>query len=215
MPIDPLGFIIMALAVIAVPGPAVAHVLLSTAIGGLRLAGFAIMGILTGHCIAMGVSFSLGYLMLGNPETVTAVQLTAASLLTFLGLRLLRAAVWRPTPRRPRTGPAWWRISGGLGAVAGGLVVALANPLSLGFFASAAIGFLDPALPPWPQSGVLALLYLGSAMLVHGSYAVFATWLHGSAITEAARAQRALQVVAAAVMLGTAGLIALRAAGYI
>jgi threonine/homoserine/homoserine lactone efflux protein len=203
----------MALAVIAAPGPAVAHVLLSGVVGRLRLASFAISGILAGHCLAMSASFSLGYAMLGDPEMVVTVQMTAAGVLAFLGLRLLRHTV-SPPRRSAGTRHAWWRIEGGPGAFAGGFVLTLVNPMSLAFFASAAIGFLDPDLPPWPQSGVLALLYLCAAMLVHGSYAVLATRLHDSALVELVATQRVLRIAAAVVTLGAAVLIALRAAGH-
>ncbi|WP_270938219.1 LysE family translocator [Falsiroseomonas oryzae] len=213
MPNDPLGFLAMALAVIAAPGPAVAHVLLSSVVGGRRLASFAICGILTGHCLAMSVSFSLGLLLLSRPDILTTVQLAAAAVLAFLGLRLLRAAVLPPR-RRIASRNAWWRIEGGPGAVAGGFVLAVVNPMSLAFFVSSAIGFLDPDLPPWPQSGVLALLYLCAAMLVHGSYAILATRLHDSALGGVVGVQRVLRLAAAGLTLGAAGLIALRAAGY-
>jgi homoserine/homoserine lactone efflux protein len=214
VPTDPLGFLAMALAVIAAPGPAVAHVLLSSVVGGLRLAGFAICGILVGHCLAMSVSFSLGYVMLGTPGMEATVQLSAAAVLALLGLRMLRAAMSPPRRRGRGFRQAWWRIEGGPGAVAGGFVLALANPLSLAFFVSAAISFLDPHLPPWPQSGVLALLYLCAAMLVHGSYAILATRLHNAALNEVVGVQGVLRVAAAVVTLGAAGLIAMRAAGY-
>lgn len=214
MPHDPLVFFAMALAVIAAPGPAVAHVLLSSVVGGVRLAGFAIGGILIGHCVAMGVSFRLGYLLLGNPEIGTMVQLAAAAVLTLLGVRLLRNAMAPPRRRRAGVRPPWWRMEGGLGAGAGGFMLALANPMSLAFFASAAIGFLDPDLPLWPQSGVLGLLYLCAAMFVHGSYASLAARLRNSAIFEAGGGQRALRVTAATFTLGAAGVILLRSAGF-
>lgn len=191
-----------------------AHVLLSSVVGGLRLALFAIGGILAGDCLAMSASFSLGYLMLSRPEVVMTVQMTAAAVLAVLGLRLLRHAVLPPSRRSPGVRRGWWRIEGWLGAVAGGFVLALVNPLSLTFFVSAGISFLDPDLPPWPQSGVLGLIYLGAAMLVHGSYAVLATRLHDTALLDVVGVQGMLRVVAAVVTLGSAGLIALRATGF-
>ncbi len=93
-------------------------------------------------------------------------------------------------------------------------MLALANPLSLAFFASAAIGFLDPSRPSWPQSGILGLPYLCAAMLVHGSYAVLATRLHDTALAEVVGVQRVLRIAAAVVTLGAAALVASRAAGY-
>jgi threonine/homoserine/homoserine lactone efflux protein len=214
MPNDPLGFLAMALAVIAAPGPAVAHVLLTSVVGGRRLAGFAIGGILGGHCLAMTLSFSLGYVMLSRPDIVSVVQFTASGVLALLGARLLRQALSPPRRRGPVLRQAWWRIEGWPGAAAGGFVLAVVNPMSLAFFVSAAIGFLDPTLPAWPQTGVLGVLYLGAAALVHGSYAVLAGRLHDSALIEVVGVQGLLRAAAAVVTLGAAVLIAMRAAGY-
>ncbi|RAI57835.1 LysE family transporter [Roseicella frigidaeris] len=211
MPQGVAEFLFLSLAVMATPGPAVAHVLASALLGGARLAGAAMAGLILGHCVTISLSLTAGAALMASPALLAAGQGAAAAVLLLLGLRLLRrgldragaAAVGGAAPRWPES-----RI----GVVAGGFVMTLGNPLSLSFAVSAAAGFLDPAHPHLPQSLVLGGAYIGAAAAVYATYAALAAMARGRVLGAVARRQGPMRLAAGLVMLAAAGIIGLRSA---
>lgn len=211
MPQDIAGFFLLSLAVMATPGPAVAHVLASTLLGGLRLAGAAALGLALGHCVTISLGLLAGTVLLANPVLLGLGQGAAALVLTLLGLRLLRRGRGvvpggRAVPRHP----ALRRPAGGAAAAVGGFVMTLGNPISLAFAVSTAAGFLDPAQPRLPQSLVLGCLYVGAAATVYAAYAIGAAAARGCVLGAVARQGGAMRLAAGLVLLAVAGMVGLR-----
>lgn len=207
MPQDLVGFLLLSLAVMATPGPAVGHVIASTLLGGMRLATAAVAGLLLGHGVTVSLSLLAGTALLARPGLLAIGQSVAALVLLLLGLRLMR-------PRRHATASAARLAAalpaGRVGAAVGGFVMTLGNPISLAFVVSAAAGFLDPARPRLPQGLVLGAAYLSAAGTVYALYAVAAAAARDRVLGFVARRDGAMRLVAGAMMLAIAGVIGLR-----
>lgn len=196
--IDPLAFLGMAIVVVAAPGPAVAHVVGCALVGGLRLAGAAILGQVLGQATLLATSLSAGAMLRPPAGRLLVAQAVAGVVLLLIGLRaLLRAADSAAPPR----------IAGGrVGAGLAGFGIVAANPVSLPFLAAIGVAASNGASPSWPEVGVLAAAYAGTGLVIYGGYALAAARL---AAARDARRWRIAMRGAAGAAIAAAGLACL------
>ncbi len=193
-----LALSLVALAVIAVPGPSVLFVVSRGVALGRRAALATVVGNEVGLLVQVGaVAVGLGAIVERSIAVYTAVRLVGAAYLVYLGVQTFRhrkdvlAAFDRTTPAVPTR-----RI------FVEGLVVGVSNPKAILLFAAILPQFTDPAAGSVPLQ--LLLLGLVCVLIALASDTVWAL-LAGTARTWLARSPRRLEVMgggAGAVMVG-------------
>lgn len=185
MPTGPLllAFALTAVAVLAVPGQAVAYVLTRSLEGG-RVAGLSsALGLGTGSLLhAIAAAAGLAALLASTQWALAILQLAGAGYLVYLGIRQLRTSqshAGRPDRRRSPASPGRLFVDG--------VVVDVLNPMKVVFFIAFLPQFVDPALgPAGVQVVTLALCFVPLAYLVYLAYAVLASQV-STGIGEVAR----------------------------
>jgi threonine/homoserine/homoserine lactone efflux protein len=173
-------FVVAALALLVVPGPAVIYIV-ARAIDQGRAAGMvSALGVEAGSLVHVAAAaLGLSALLASSATAFAAVKYLGAAYLLYLGMRTLlsRAPDQTPEVRAPRS----------LGRVFGqGVVVQVLNPKVALFFLAFIPQFVDPARGPVVGQTLLfggLLVLLG--VLTDGAYALLAGaaggWLKGNA----------------------------------
>src|SRR4030081_239851 len=162
-------FIATALALLAIPGPAVLYVV-SRSIDQGRRAGFAsVCGIATGTVVHVVLAtVGLSSLVLASRVAFDAVRYIGAAYLMLLGVRrlLTRQVEEDPEGRAPRTVRDLYTQ---------GLIVNLLNPKTIVFIFAFIPQFVDVnAGHVWPQVLLLGLTFAGLGFASDSLYAVIA-----------------------------------------
>jgi homoserine/homoserine lactone efflux protein len=151
------------------PGPAVMFSMSSAARHGMRGAAAGTAGILLGHVLVfIAVAFGLAALLASYSGAVTAIRITGALYLMYLGAKMLlarprdAAVVASPTPR----------AHGGL--ILQGLGVQLTNPKLLLFVLALLPQFISPDYPLLLQLAIMLAVTVvidGIALLAYAQLA--------------------------------------------
>jgi threonine/homoserine/homoserine lactone efflux protein len=200
-----LAMSLVALVIIAVPGPSVLFVISR----GVSLGRKAALATVAGNELGLlmqvsAVAFGLGTIVTYSAAAFTVVKLVGASYLIYLGIRALRrrkqlAATLTRTAHPARTR----RI------LLDGIVVGATNPKSLLLFGAILPQFADPAAGYLPlQLLILGLVCVVIALVCDATWAVLAAearrWLGRSP-----RALSALNGTAGVIMIGLGAQLAL------
>ena len=190
-----LTVLVVWVAALVTPGPDFAAVVQSAA-GGSRRSGLAVAGGVTVSIAAWATAslFGLHAMLLAFAGLSTVLHLAGAVYLSFLGLRLLRAA-WQGAASHvattaPRSAGAAFRY---------GLLTNLANPKALAIFGSLFALLVPQDAPNWFSAGLL-LAVIGTTASWYVLVAVTASTKTIAASYR--RAERAIAAVTGALFVG-------------
>ena len=201
MPADVAGFLVVALAVIATPGPDTALTVRNTLLGGRRSGVFTAVGVATGQVTwTLATSAGLAALLVASEAVFRAVKLVGAAYLMFLGAQALHGAV-RARDGASRGAVACEPVSrlAPAAALRQGVVSNLTNPKMAAFFPA-----LLPQFAHNGQGTFLAPLLFGLTFSL-----LTLVWLSGYAFAVAKagdflrrpRARRLLEAATGAVLV--------------
>jgi threonine/homoserine/homoserine lactone efflux protein len=200
-----LTFLGVSIVVIVAPGPDTALTIRNTFRGGRASGVSTALGVSAGQLIwAVATSLGLVAVLLASEPVFHAVRLAGAAYLIWLGVQSLRFAFSARGPRPPiETGG---RPLGSPAAFGQGILNNLGNPKMAVFFASVLPQFTAPG-----QGMVSALVLLGvvfSAMTFAWLAAYAIALSTAGRLLRAPRAQRAIEAVSGAVLIGLGARIA-------
>ena len=172
-------FVGAALALLAVPGPAVVYIV-TQSIGHGRRAGLAsTAGIFTGTLVHVGAAtIGLSALLASSATAFNVVKYAGAAYLAYVGLRRLLGREPEPAAEAPRA-------RSHLALYRQGVIVNVLNPKTALFFLAFLPQFVDPSRGPAAlQILFLGLLFAVLGFLSDGTYALvagtFGEWLRRS-----------------------------------
>jgi threonine/homoserine/homoserine lactone efflux protein len=173
-------FVLAALALLLVPGPAVLYIVAQSVSHGRRAGLVSMLGIETGglaHVAAAALGLSA--LVASSAVAFSAIKYAGAAYLVLLGVRriLSRERLGPLLPDSPRSRGSLYRQ---------GVVVNVLNPKTALFFLAFLPQFVDASAGPAAvQMLVLGLVFVGLATFSDGAWAVLAAtaggWLRGNA----------------------------------
>jgi threonine/homoserine/homoserine lactone efflux protein len=190
-----MTFVLVALGVSLLPGPAVVAVVSTALRGGFRASLRTNAGVLLGNAAYVGATaLGLGALLIASHPLFVAVKWLGIVYLAYLGVRALLA----------RGGGGFALDAPGAGARAFrlGLTTQLANPKIVLFFGALLPQFVDPARPVALQFAILGATFIAGDGLVFAGYAALAH--RARALLRSPRAVRATSRVSGVAFLGVA-----------
>jgi threonine/homoserine/homoserine lactone efflux protein len=167
-------FCLAALALLAIPGPAVLYIVVQSAGQGRRVGLASVAGVHVGSLVHVTAAVAgLSALVLASPVAFNVVKYAGAGYLVYLGVRKLlerddRAPVdeARPAPVRE--------------ALLRGIVVNVLNPKTALFFLAFLPQFVDADRGGvWSQALVLGLVFIGLGLVTDSLYALAAGTIGG------------------------------------
>ncbi len=165
-----LGFAMVSLAVIVVPGPSVLFAIGRAIAAGRRNALLSVLGNASGVFVQiLFIAFGLGVVVTGSDLAYTLLKTIGAAYLVWLGIDAIRhrhdaARTVGATTTEPTSGP--WRV---------GFVVGITNPKSAVFLAALLPQYVDPGAGLVSvQMIVLGALFCVIAIVSDGAWAVLA-----------------------------------------
>jgi len=180
-------FLLAALTLLLIPGPAVLYIVTRSAQHGRR-AGFAsVLGVeAAGLVHALAAALGLSAILLASATAFEIVKYAGAAYLVYLGIRTLLSRD-EPPAKSP---PAGTRLGSHFGR---GMLVNLLNPKTALFFYAFLPQFVDPNKGGLPgQVFLLGVLFVLLATCTDGMYSLLASgvgkWLMGG--TRVLRARR-------------------------
>jgi threonine/homoserine/homoserine lactone efflux protein len=188
-------FVLAALALLVVPGPAVLYIV-AQAVDQGRLAGVvSMLGITTGSLVHVAAAaVGLSALLVSSATAFTAVKYAGAVYLVYLGVRRLLS---RSEPSAARSAGAPLRQ-----LYARGIVVNVLNPKTALFFFAFLPQFVDvEAGNVGLQIALLGCLFAALGLLSDGTYALLAGTL-GERVRGSARAGYAQRYVSGSIFVG-------------
>jgi len=162
-------FAAAALALLIVPGPAVAYVITRSASQGRRAGLISVLGLHTGSIVHVAAAATgLSALLLASATAFEAVKLAGAAYLVWLGM--VRIFGRGNAEERGAAAPATMRRVYGQG-----VVVAILNPKTALFFVAFLPQFVDSRRGPIAaQVVVLGLCFIALGLMSDGAYAIVA-----------------------------------------
>jgi threonine/homoserine/homoserine lactone efflux protein len=192
-------FAVAALALLAIPGPAVLYVVVQSAEQGRRVGLASVAGVHLGTLVHVAAAAAgVSAILVASASAFAVVKFAGAAYLVYLGIR--RLATRTPdadvSPAQPSLRHAFLR----------GAAVNVLNPKTALFFLAFLPQFVSPARGPvWTQALVLGLLFVALGLVSDSLYALAAGTL-GSAIR---RRRRALRYGSGIVFIGLGAAAAL------
>jgi threonine/homoserine/homoserine lactone efflux protein len=192
-------FAVAALALLAIPGPAVLYIVVQSAEQGRRAGLASVAGIHLGTLVhVVGATVGLSALIVASALAFSVVKYAGAAYLVYLGVRKLlerdtRAAFERRSEPLRR-------------AFARGIVVNVLNPKTALFFLAFLPQFIDADRGAvWSQALVLGLVFVGLGLVSDSLYALAA----GSAAGILRRRRRVMRYGSGLVYIGLGATAAL------
>lgn len=189
-------FVVAALALLAIPGPAVLYIVGQSIDGGRRAGLASVLGITTGTLVHVtAAAAGLSALLVGSAVAFDTVRYAGAAYLVAIGIRrlLTRADPIMVVGRAPRS----LRRSYGRG-----IVVNVLNPKTALFFLAFLPQFVDVSQGRiWLQIVVLGLTMTGLGLLSDGVYALVAGTI-ADRLRDSARFRAAQRWVAGSLFVG-------------
>jgi threonine/homoserine/homoserine lactone efflux protein len=189
-------FVVAALALLVVPGPAVLYVVARSIHQGRRAGLASVLGIHVGTLVHIAAATAgLSALLVSSSAAFTAVKIAGAVYLVALGL-------WTLFSRRPETEVALGGERNLRRAFAQGIVVNVLNPKTALFFLAFLPQFVDPdAARPAVQIAVLGLLFVLLGLVTDSLWAI-AAGTAGGLLRRSRRFLRTQRYVAGTVYVG-------------
>lgn len=189
-------FVVAALALLAVPGPAVLYIVARSIQEGRRAGLVSVLGIHVGTLVHItAATLGLSALVLSSAVAFTAVKLAGAAYLIGLGL-------WTIFSRRSEADVALGGERTMRRVFAQGIVVNVLNPKTALFFLAFLPQFVDPNAPhPALQIAFLGLLFALLGMVTDSIWAV-AAGTAGGAVHRSRRLARTQRYVTGSVFIG-------------
>jgi homoserine/homoserine lactone efflux protein len=193
-----MTFVLVAIGVSLIPGPAVVAVVSSALRGGFRASLATNAGVLVGDAaFVAATALGLGALLVASHPLFQAVKWLGVAYLAYLGGRALFARGAAYAFDAPGAGTRAFRL---------GLTTQLANPQIVLFFGALLPQFVDPARPVALQFAILGATFIVGDALVFAAYGALAH--HARAWLRSPRAVRVTSRVSGAAMLGVAARLA-------
>jgi threonine/homoserine/homoserine lactone efflux protein len=166
-------FCLAALALLAVPGPAVLYIVVQSAEQGRRVGLASVAGVHLGTLAHVAAAAGgLSALIVASATAFAVVKYAGAAYLVYLGIRKLLEQP-APTPAAPVGGPL-------RRAVVRGAVVNLLNPKTALFFLAFLPQFVDTSRGGvWSQVLSLGLVFIGLGLVSDSLYALAAGTIGG------------------------------------
>jgi threonine/homoserine/homoserine lactone efflux protein len=192
-------FAVAALALLAIPGPAVLYVVVQSAEQGRRAGLASVAGIHIGTLVhVIGAAVGLSALIVASALAFSVVKYAGAAYLVYLGIRKLLERDTRITFQR-RSEPL-------RRAFGRGIVVNVLNPKTALFFLAFLPQFIDADRGAvWSQALVLGLVFVGLGLVSDSLYALAA----GSAAGVLRRRRRVMRYGSGLVYIGLGATAAL------
>jgi threonine/homoserine/homoserine lactone efflux protein len=192
-------FCLTALALLAIPGPAVLYVVVQSAEQGRRVGLASVAGIHLGTLVHVAAAtVGLSALVVASALAFSVVKYAGAAYLIYLGIRKL---LERSSPEERDSRPQPLRR-----AFVRGIVVNVLNPKTALFFLALLPQFVDADRGGvWSQALVLGLVFIGLGLVSDSLYAVAA----GTVGALLRRRRRALQYGSGVVYIGLGAAAAL------
>jgi threonine/homoserine/homoserine lactone efflux protein len=189
-------FVVAALALLIVPGPAVLYVVARSIHQGRRAGLASVLGIHVGTLVHIAAATAgLSALLVSSSAAFTAVKIAGAIYLVALGL-------WTLFSRRPEAEVALGGERNLRRAFAQGIVVNVLNPKTALFFLAFLPQFVDPdAAHPAVQIAVLGLLFALLGLVTDSLWAI-AAGTAGGLLRRSRRFLRTQRYVAGTVYVG-------------
>ncbi|MEO6659949.1 MAG: LysE family translocator [Burkholderiaceae bacterium] len=177
------------------PGPGVVYIVARTAAQGRRAGLASVAGVALGNlCNAVAASFGLATLFAASAAAFTVVKWAGAAYLIYLGVRALR-------PVRSTAVSSEFRAPGHNAVFREGFTVGVLNPKTALFFAALLPQFMEPAQSAAIQGIVLAVVFVGIAVVTDGAY-VLATSSAKAQLGSSPTMQRLGRYATAATLVG-------------
>jgi threonine/homoserine/homoserine lactone efflux protein len=177
-------FLLAALGLLLIPGPAVIYVATRSVAQGRRAGIASVLGIeLAGLCHSIAAAFGLSAILLASSIAFNVVKYIGAAYLVYLGIRAILSKV-AGLQIEKGTAPSLWQL------FRKGFVVQILNPKTALFFYAFLPQFVDPARGSTiVQILFLGLLFVALATITDSIYALVASGV-GRLITQRAGFQR-------------------------
>jgi threonine/homoserine/homoserine lactone efflux protein len=196
-----LAFVLASTLLLVIPGPTVMLVVGQALAAGRRSAWATVPGVGLGDLTAMTLSvLGLGAVLAASATLFTAVKLTGAAYLVWLGLQL-----WRSSPSHADAQPQVRERRPRAMFLEAYTVTAL-NPKSIVFFVAFVPQFLTAGAPLLPQLVILVATFVLLAMLNAVAFALLAGSVRGSVQRPAVRLW--LDRLGGAVLIGAGAMVA-------
>jgi threonine/homoserine/homoserine lactone efflux protein len=196
-------FVLAALALLLVPGPAVLYVVTQSISHGRRAGIAAVAGVHTGTTVHIAAAtVGLSALLASSVVAFDVVKYAGAAYLIVVGIRRLLGREGEPGPREARSSRSLYRQ---------GIVVNVLNPKTALFFLAFLPQFVEPSRgPAWHQILLLGLVFAGLGFVTDGAYALVAGTL-GDLLTRSRAYLRVQRYVSGGVFVGLGAFAALTA----
>jgi threonine/homoserine/homoserine lactone efflux protein len=199
-----LLFASASLALLVIPGPAVAFVVTRSIQQGRTAGLVSVLGVHVGSAVhVIAAAAGLSAVLASSAAAFTIVKYLGAAYLLYLGIRQLRRGKdGAGGPVTPVAEPRWRLFRQGV-------IVNALNPKTAIFFLAFLPQFVDPARGPvWFQVVVLGLTFVALGMVSDGTYA-FAAGSLSKRIRESARVRRVMDRVSGGVYVALGAIAAL------
>ncbi|MER7753294.1 LysE family translocator [Kitasatospora sp. NPDC097643] len=199
-----VAFALASLALVAVPGPNLVHIVTRSVQEGRRAGLVSALGVETGTLLhVLAAVGGLATLVADHPAALAALRYAGAGYLCHLGVRALRH---HPSATAPEERPDRQRL---LRVYGDAVLVNLLNPKVVLFFLAFLPQFLPTGLPPGQTRArmlVLGLVFLAIALTLDLGYALLGAALTGR-LRGTPRRDRRLSRLTGGVHLGLAALV--------
>jgi threonine/homoserine/homoserine lactone efflux protein len=188
-------FIVTALALLVIPGPAVLYITARAAAHGRRAGLVSLLGVHTGSVVhVLAAVAGLSALLVASATAFTVVKIVGAVYLIYLGIRTIAG---RGSSVGPGLSPRGLRR-----LYFDGIVVNILNPKTALFFLAFLPQFVDPDRGPvWTQTLVLGLLFIVLGIASDGAYAIASAQVGRWLLHDKARRQRS-RIVEGGLLVG-------------
>ncbi len=181
------------------PGPSQLLMISNSLRHGVRRSGWTVAGDLSANALQMlAAGFGLAALIATTDWALDVIKWAGVAYLVWMGIRTFRAAPKAPEEAKAAARPRVLYIQG--------FITSASNPKAVFFFAALFPQFITATAPIWPQLLILGSTYLlidGIILLIYGATA---TRLFARLATRG----RLLNRISGSLMIGAAGLLALR-----
>ena len=178
-------FIVSALALLVIPGPAVLYITARAAAHGRRAGLVSLLGVHTGSVVhVLAAVAGLSALLVASATAFTVVKVVGAVYLIYLGLRTISGRA--SSDGGPGRSPHGLRR-----LYFDGIVVNIFNPKTALFFLAFLPQFVDPDRGPvWMQTLILGLLFIVLGIASDGAYAIASAHVGSWLLDDEARRRR-------------------------
>ena len=167
-------FIVTALALLVIPGPAVLYITARAAAEGRRAGLVSLLGVHTGSVVhVLAAVAGLSAVLVASATAFTIVKIVGACYLVYLGVRTIVGRTSSDGGSRPsRRGLRRLYLDG--------IVVNILNPKTALFFLAFLPQFVEPDRGPvWTQTLILGLLFIVLGIASDGAYVLASAHVGG------------------------------------